>query len=153
MTVPASALPPPVAILLYWDNTLCDSWAVIHPAMTATIEALGGRPWTLEETRRNVRQSARDAFPALFGAREDQATAVFYRTYEADHLDRLPPLPGAEAMLQALAGAGDLTLGVVSNKRGPLLRRSEEHTSELQSLMRSSYAVCFLQQNHTHETG
>src|SRR3546814_12025407 len=25
-------------------------------------------------------------------------------------------------MLQALAGAGDLTLGVVSNKRGPLLR-------------------------------
>src|SRR3546814_12575811 len=122
MTVPASALPPPVAILLYWDNTLCDSWAVIHPAMTATIEALGGRPWTLEETRRNVRQSARDAFPALFGARADQATAVFYRTYEADHLDRLPPLPGAEAMLQALAGAGDLTLGVVSNKRGPPLR-------------------------------
>src|SRR3546814_3682656 len=124
----ASALPAPSAILFDWDNTLVDSWAVIHHAMTATFEALGERPWTLEETRRNVRQSARDAFPALFGARADQATAVFYRTYEADHLDRLQPLPGAEAMLQALAGAGDLTLGVVSNKRGPLLRLDRKST-------------------------
>src|SRR3546814_20108108 len=90
--------------------------------MTATFEALGERPWTLEETRRNVRQSARDAFPALFGARADQATAVFYRTYEADHLDRLQPLPWAEAMPQALAEAGALTLGVVRNKRGTPLR-------------------------------
>src|SRR3546814_19367961 len=87
----ASALPAPSAILFDWDNTLVDSWAVIHHAMTVTFETLGERPWTLEETRRNVRQSARDAFPALFGARADQATAVFYRTYEAAHLARLQP--------------------------------------------------------------
>src|SRR3546814_955652 len=116
MTLPASALPAPSAILFDWDNTLVDSWAVIHHAMTATFEALGERPWTLEETRRNVRQSARDAFPALFGARADQATAVFYRTYEADHLDRLS---------------------------------SEEHTSDIQSLMRISYAVFCLKKKHT----
>src|SRR3546814_3421383 len=30
--------------------------------------------------------------------------------------------------------------------------RSEEHTSELQSLMRISYAVFFLQKNQTHPT-
>src|SRR3546814_20962236 len=92
---------------MHWANPLVDSWAVIHHARTATFEACGGRPWTLDDTSRNLRQAARDAFPALFGARADQATAVVYRTYEADHLDRLQPLPGAEAMLQALAGAGD----------------------------------------------
>src|SRR3546814_2761162 len=100
--LPAHPLPAPRAILFDWDNTLVDSWAVIHHAMTATFAAMDVRPWTLEETRRNVRKSARDSFPALFGERADEATAVFYRTYEADPLS------------------------------------SEEHTSDLQSLMRIS---------------
>jgi len=114
--------PPPKAILFDWDNTLVDSWAVIHHAMTATFHAMGQRPWTLEETRQNVRQSARDSFPRLFGERAAEATAVFYRTYEADHLSQLRPLPGAGEMLAALAAADDLLLGVVSNKRGDILR-------------------------------
>jgi phosphoglycolate phosphatase len=115
-------LPSPKAVLFDWDNTLVDSWAMIHHAMTATFEALGQRPWTLEETRLNVRQSARDSFPALFGARAAEATEVFYRSYEADHLTQLRALPGAAEMLHALAAAEDLLLGVVSNKRGHLLR-------------------------------
>ncbi|MGD1879814.1 MAG: HAD family hydrolase [Kiloniellaceae bacterium] len=120
MTLPA--MPTPRAILFDWDNTLVDSWVIIHHAMRATFEALGQRPWTLEETRQNVRQSAREAFPVLFGDRADEATEVFYRTYEADHLAQLRPLPGAEEMLKALAAADGLLLGVVSNKRGNLLR-------------------------------
>ncbi|MPZ10347.1 MAG: HAD hydrolase-like protein [Kiloniellaceae bacterium] len=115
-------LPCPKAILFDWDNTLVDSWSVIHHAMTATFEAMGRRPWTLEETRRNVRKSARDSFPELFGDRAEEATAVFYRTYEADHLSQLRALPGAGEMLHALAAAENLLLGVVSNKRGRLLR-------------------------------
>jgi len=114
--------PPPKAILFDWDNTLVDSWAVIHHAMTATFHAMGQRPWTLEECRQNVRKSARDSCPELFGERADEATAVFYRTYEADHLAQLRALPGAGEMLAALAAADDLLLGVVSNKRGDILR-------------------------------
>src|SRR3546814_9186337 len=41
------------------------------------------------------------------------------------------------------AGAGD---------RGDGKRRSEEHTSELQSLMRTSYAVFCLKKKHKHKT-
>ncbi|MGE5768382.1 MAG: HAD family hydrolase [Bacteroidota bacterium] len=122
MSQPHPPLPSPKAILFDWDNTLVDSWTVIHHAMTATFEAMDARPWTLEECRRNVRKSARDSFPELFGDRADEATAVFYRTYEADHLAKLSPLPGAGEMLAALAETGDLLLGVVSNKRGRLLR-------------------------------
>ena len=116
-------LPTPKAILFDWDNTLVDSWAVIHHAMTAVFEAMGQRPWTLEETRQKVRKSARDSFPEMFGPRAEEATAVFYRTYEADHLEQLHPLPGAEAMLRDLAASGGPLLGVVSNKRGELLRK------------------------------
>jgi phosphoglycolate phosphatase len=115
-------LPLPRAVLFDWDNTLVDSWALIHHAMTATFEALGQRPWSLEECRRNVRKSARDAFPELFGARAAEATEVFYRTYEADHLKQLRALPGAAEMLKDLAAQDELLLGVVSNKRGHLLR-------------------------------
>ncbi len=115
-------LPKPKAILFDWDNTLVDSWALIHHAMTAVFESLGQRPWTLEEARRNVRKSARDSFPELFGDRAHEATEVFYRTYEAAHLEQLRELPGAGAMLRDLAATGSTLLGIVSNKRGEILR-------------------------------
>ncbi len=119
-------LTPPRAILFDWDNTLVDTWVVIHHALKATFEAMGQEPWTLAEARQRVRESARDAFPKLFGERAEEALRVFYGTYEADHLEMLTPLPGAESMLQELAGAPDLFLGLVSNKKGTLLRLEAE---------------------------
>lgn len=112
----------PRAILFDWDNTLVDTWVVIHHALKATFEAMGQEPWTLEEARERVRESARNAFPKLFGARSEEALEVFYDTYEADHLKMLTPLPGAEAMLSRLAARPALFLGLVSNKKGTLLR-------------------------------
>ncbi len=117
---------PPRALLFDWDNTLVDSWGVIHRALAATLSAMGHRPWSLEETRKRVRASARDSFPALFGDRAEEAMAVFYDTFEAEHLTELRAQPGAGDMLARLAEAG-LVLGVVSNKRGYLLRREAEH--------------------------
>jgi phosphoglycolate phosphatase len=109
--------------LFDWDNTLVDTWGAIHHALTATFEAMGETPWTLEETRQRVRRSAREAFPALFGERAEEATAVFYRAFESDHLENLEVREGAEALLQGLAESGGYYLAVVSNKRGDLLRR------------------------------
>ncbi|MDH3919005.1 MAG: HAD hydrolase-like protein, partial [Rhodospirillales bacterium] len=117
---------PPRALLFDWDNTLVDTWSVIHHALTATLKAMGHRPWSFEETRKRVRASARDSFPLLFGERADEAMEVFYETFEADHLARLRALPGAGDMLARLGEAGML-LGVVSNKRGCLLRRGVAH--------------------------
>lgn len=124
--MPDSRLPAPRAILFDWDNTLVDSWGSIHHALKATFEHMGETPWTLEETRQRVRASARDAFPALFGARTEEATKVFYATYERDHTEKLSPLPGSAEMLETLAG-DRLPLGVVSNKLGRLLRKEAAH--------------------------
>lgn len=118
--------PRPKALIFDWDNTLVDTWTVIHHALVPTFEAMGHVPWTLEEVRQRVRGSARDSFPQLFGARAEEATALFYATFESCHLERLTPLPGAERMLAALAAAG-LDLGVVSNKTGRYLRLEAEH--------------------------
>jgi len=120
------ALPPPKALLFDWDNTLVDTWEVIHAALEATFTAMGQTPWTLAETRVRVRQSAREAFPRLFGARAAEASEIFYRAFEDRHLDRLHARPGAEELLDALDRAGCF-LGVVSNKQGYLLRREAAH--------------------------
>lgn len=116
----------PRALLFDWDNTLVDTWQVIHHALCVTFEAMGRPPWTLEETRERVRASARDSFPALFGDRAEEAMATFYGSFERDHLDRLRERPGAGEMLARLSADGYL-LGVVSNKQGYLLRREVTH--------------------------
>jgi phosphoglycolate phosphatase len=117
----------PRALLFDWDNTLVDTWDTIRAALNTALEAMGHTPWTPEETRLRVRASARDTFPALFGDRADEATAIFYRAFESQHLQTLREREGAGAMLRHLAGDGSLYMAVVSNKNGHLLRREAEH--------------------------
>jgi phosphoglycolate phosphatase len=116
---------PPRALLFDWDNTLVDTWPTIHHALAVTFREMGREPWTLEQTRARVRESARDSFPELFGERAAEAADTFYRTFEADHLERLKERPGAAEMLGRLDAAG-YYLAVVSNKRGDLLRKEAQ---------------------------
>jgi phosphoglycolate phosphatase len=117
----------PRALLFDWDNTLVDTWETIHAALNTALTAMGHEPWTPEETRARVRASARDTFPALFGDRADEATGIFYRAFESQHLQTLRERDGADAMLRALAKLDPLYLAVVSNKNGHLLRREADH--------------------------
>lgn len=116
----------PRGILFDWDNTLVDSWTVIHEALVVTFEAMGHVPWTLDETKQRVRHSLRDAFPRLFGERWEEARQLYLDAFTAVHLERLTALAGAETLLEALADDG-YYLAVVSNKTGRLLRREAEH--------------------------
>lgn len=116
----------PKALLFDWDNTLVDTWPIIHDALVVTFEAMGREPWTLEETKERVRRSLRDAFPALFGERWEEARQLYLDTFTSMHLERLTAIAGAETLLAALAKDG-YYLGVVSNKTGRVLRREAEH--------------------------
>ena len=121
-------VPPsrPRAVLLDWDNTLVDTWPVIHDAMNATLGHMGHELWTLDQTRTRVRRALREAFPDMFGARWEEARDVFYRRFREIHLQRLAVQPGAEPLLAALHDRG-VYLGVVSNKMGYHLRREVAH--------------------------
>ena len=119
-------LQQPRAILFDWDNTLIDSWHLLHAALTETFLRMGHTPWTFEETKLRVRASLRDSFPGLFKDRWEEAQNIFYDYFAAHHLGKLRAMPDAEIMLRGLLEEG-IYLGVVSNKKGSLLRAEVDH--------------------------
>lgn len=119
-------LPRPKAVLFDWDNTLIDSWVVIHEAMNTTLNHFGMENWSLEDTRQRVRKSMRNSFPTLFGDDWSDAADIFYARYREIHVARLAPLPGSQEMLESLHEQG-LFMAVVSNKTGEFLRLEATH--------------------------
>ena len=120
------SLSRPSAVIFDWDNTLVDTWPVIHDSMNTTLEQMGCALWTIDETKERVRRSLREAFPDLFGDRWETAQDVFYERFRKIHLERLEELKGAESLLKSLY-AKKIYLGVVSNKSGENLRREANH--------------------------
>jgi phosphoglycolate phosphatase len=118
-------LPQPHAILFDWDNTLVDTWPLIHRALNMTLRHMGHPEWSLEKVKSDVKKSMRDSFPDLFGPRWEEAGEHYLNSYKSLHLTHLEPLPGAEDMLRAIPD--DIFVGVVSNKRGPTLRQELAH--------------------------
>jgi len=116
----------PKAILFDWDNTLVDTWPVIHDSMNVTLTHMGWEPWTMDETRARVRRALREAFPDMFGDRWEEARDVFYERFHAIHLERLAVISGARELLDSLTDQS-IYLGVVSNKNGENLRREAAH--------------------------
>ncbi len=116
----------PAAVIFDWDNTLVDTWPVIHDSMNTTLEHMGFPLWSIDETKERVRRSLREAFPDLFGDRWEKARDIFYERFRKIHLERLEVLDGAENLLQSLHDK-DIYLGVVSNKSGENLRREADH--------------------------
>lgn len=119
-------LPSPKAIIFDWDNTLVDTWPVIHAALNATFDAWGMQPWTLQQTKTQVSKSMRDSFPAIFGDEWQKAGEYYRQQYRARHLQQLKMLPGAEAVLHQAHARGLINV-VVSNKLGPSLREEVVH--------------------------
>lgn len=119
-------LPRPRALIFDWDNTLVDTWPCIGRATNITLEAMGLPKWSEEEIHARVAGSLRDTFPKIYGHRWEEAREIYYRAFEAVHLEMLAALPDAEALLTHARQAG-LYLGVVSNKTGSYLRQEAAH--------------------------
>ena len=114
--------PLPKAILFDWDNTLANTWPVIHASLSDTMIAMGHEPWTLEKTKRDVHRSMRDSFPELFGDRWEEAGRIYQSSYRKHRAVKLEALPKAIEMLDMLRTIPGLYVAVVSNKMGPALR-------------------------------
>src|SRR3546814_2294065 len=85
------------------------------------------------------------------GVHRDRAVARFHRDRGQV---RQALLLGFLDVAEQRAGRGDRQRALVDAKRGQVVQveelRSEEHTSELQSLMRISYAVFCLKKTKEH---
>ena len=119
-------VPTPRAILFDWDNTLVNTWPIIHESLSHTLQRFGKAPWTLDEVKAKVRRSMRDAFPELFGDGWEEAAKHYQDYYRSIHLRNLEALPQAQVMLERLQQCPVL-VGVVSNKRGDNLRKEVAH--------------------------
>src|SRR3546814_2638185 len=100
-------------------------------------------------------QQATHAYPAKGGARDERVAVVdigsnSIRLVVFDGLKRAPATVFNEKVLCGL-GRGLHASGRLSPE-GVALARSEEHTSELQSLMRTSYAVFCLKKKKKNRT-
>jgi phosphoglycolate phosphatase len=118
-------LPKPAVILFDWDNTLVDTWPMIHKAINMTMRHMEHPEWSFEKVKSNVTKSMRDSFPELFKERWEEAAQHYQDSYRATHLETLRPLAEAETMIQVAAKTA--TLGLVSNKRGDSLRKEMMH--------------------------
>lgn len=120
-------MPLPRAVLYDWDNTLVDTWPVIHAATNGLFRYMGMPEWTLEETRARVRKSLRDTFPEIFGDRWEEARDVFYEQFEALHLQELTAAQNAKELLGFISSDLGIPQAVVSNKQGKYLRTEVSH--------------------------
>ncbi|PIR32426.1 MAG: HAD family hydrolase [Alphaproteobacteria bacterium CG11_big_fil_rev_8_21_14_0_20_44_7] len=119
-------LTKPKGVIFDWDNTLVDTWPIIHTSLVQTFEHMGAKPWTIEETKQNVGRSLRDHFPKLFGDKWQEAGQIYSDNYRKNHLDTLTPLEGALDLMEYLATT-NIFRAVVSNKQGPVLRMESSH--------------------------
>ena len=112
----------PKAVIFDWDNTLVDSWFLLHQAWNVTLKKMNFPEWSLSEVKQKVKASLRDSFPQLFGEHWQTAREIFHGFFAEHHLNYLKPMPGAEDLLKEFHRQG-CYLAVVSNKSGGLLRK------------------------------
>src|SRR3546814_10824884 len=119
-----------------WISDVCSSDLQAEQAADA-----GGQP--------RVRLGRGGPAPLVEPAQYHQVGALQPRFEQApDEQARMPAIGGAHARLRQYLPQHRGKIGRVDQRRPVDACRSEEHTSELQSLMRISYAVFFLKKKH-----
>jgi len=115
-------LPKPKAVIFDWDNTLVDTWPLIHAAIDKTMTLMGHQPWGFEKVRDTVHKSMRESFPEIFGDEWEKAGEIYKDAYRSMHLEKIMLLPKALELINELESKG-ITQFIVSNKMGPTLRK------------------------------
>ncbi len=118
-------LKKPKAIIWDWDNTLVDTWPLIHSAINATMTHMGKEQWSFKKVRDSVHKSMRESFPAIFGDEWQRAGEVYKNSYRSNNLSNLKLLPDVLEALELIGKKGILQM-IVSNKIGATLRKEAE---------------------------
>ena len=108
----------PRAILFDWDNTLVESWGVIHEAMNLTLDAMGHPRWTPRGDRDACARIAARFVPDHVRRSLEGRGAGLLQQLRSNS----PPAPARLARRRPRCWRTwrrpSLYLGVISNKRG-----------------------------------
>ncbi len=116
----------PQAIIFDWDNTLVDTWGIIHQAMHNMFMEFGKSPWSLDEVKDRVAHSMRDTFPKMFGDEWEAAAKSYQQHYRNIHLEHIKPMTGAEDTLKFLQDI-NMPTAIISNKKNDNLQKEVPH--------------------------
>ena len=122
----ASLTSVPKAVLFDWDNTIVDTWPLLHQGMCAVFNKRKMEPWSLQQTKNLFHESIRDAFPKHFPDDWEDAIKDFHLYLKGNHLSDLTLLPYARELIEYLY-AHDIPMGIVSNKDKKLIVHEIEH--------------------------
>ena len=114
-------LKKPKAIVFDWDNTLVDTWPVIHLAINQTMQAMQKPQISLDEVRNTVHKSMRESFPSIFGNNWQEAGEIYKQCYRKNHISGITLLPNALELIKQIHKQNILQF-LVSNKIGATLR-------------------------------
>jgi phosphoglycolate phosphatase len=112
----------PKLIIFDWDNTLVDTWPLLHQATVEMMTGMGKDPWTLDHTKKSIHRSMRDALPDMFGENWPQAAEIYQAAYKRLKNGNLRLLPQAMDILDFLKNNTNIPLMIISNKLGSNLR-------------------------------
>jgi phosphoglycolate phosphatase len=119
----------PKAIILDWDNTIIESWEMLHICINHVLKTLNKEEWTLEKIKNSIHFSMRDFFPSIFNEQAEEATALFRKKYHEIKASHLNYIPDVEKFLQFFFDKREnkqIFLAILSNKTGAYLRSELE---------------------------
>lgn len=119
-------LQKPDAIFFDWDGTLVDSLPALNEYYNHVLNAFSKPPITIEQAKSNIRRSAREVFPEVFGNQAEEALAVFYDFVTKKHLEHLEAFADSHSFMDELSTL-DIQLGIVSNKKHSFLLKEITH--------------------------
>ncbi len=114
-------LKKPKAIVFDWDNTLVDTWPIIHMAINQTMQTMQKPQLSLNEVRNNVHKSMRESFPDIFGNNWQEAGEIYKQCYKKNHISAINLLPNSLNLIQEIYQQ-NIVQFLVSNKIGATLR-------------------------------
>ncbi len=118
---------PRKLIIFDLDGTLVDSYEAIQDALVHAVTALGGVPWTPEETKRRVGRGLEVLMEEAVGeANAAEGVRLFRERYPRVFLEKTTILPGVAEAIPALKARGR-TLAVATNKPSDFSRRILDH--------------------------
>lgn len=82
--------------------------------------------WSEDEFIKNIKHSAREIYPKIYGDKAPEAMDTLYGYVMERHLDHLILFPHAEDLIMRLRDL-DIPMGIVSNKRHAVIVREVEH--------------------------
>ncbi|MFM8186642.1 MAG: HAD family hydrolase, partial [Alphaproteobacteria bacterium] len=112
----------PDAVIFDWDNTLVDTWPLIHQSINKTMEAMDKPVWSFQKVKDTVHKSMRESFPEIFGNSWQEAGDIYKKSYQEIHLDKICLLPNSLNLLDFLLQK-NIKVFLVSNKIGSTLRK------------------------------